>query len=64
MTGRSVDRQRKRPVADAGVSLVVSTHMPPQTLVNAVRDAIHQANPRQVVYDVNTMEGVIANSLA
>jgi ABC-type antimicrobial peptide transport system permease subunit len=46
------------------VSLVVSTHMAPQSLLNAVRDAIHQVNPRQVVYDVKTMEGVIANSLS
>jgi predicted permease len=50
--------------SDAGVSLVVSAQTPPQALVNAVRDAIHQANPHQVVYDVKTMEGVIANSLA
>ena len=56
--------QNPAATSDAGVSLVVSTHMPPQSLVNAVRDAIHQANPRQVVYDVKTMEGVIANSLA
>jgi putative ABC transport system permease protein len=38
--------------------------MAPQTLVHALRDAIHQVNPRQVVYDVKTMEGVVANSLA
>ena len=56
--------QNPAATSDAGVSLVVSTHMAPQSLVNAVRDAIHQANPRQVVYDVKTMEGVVANSLA
>ena len=56
--------QNPAATSDAGVSLVVSTHMPPERLVNAVRDAIHQANPRQVVYDVKTMEGVVANSLA
>ena len=56
--------QNPAATSDAGVSLVVGTHMPPHTLVNAVRDAIHQANPRQVVYDVKTMEGVVANSLA
>ena len=56
--------QNPAATSDAGVSLVVSTHMAPQTLVNALRDAIHQVNPRQVVYDVKTMEGVVANSLA
>jgi predicted permease len=56
--------QNPAATSDAGVSLVVSSHTPPETLVNSVRDAIHQANPHQAVYDVKTMQGVIANSLA
>jgi putative ABC transport system permease protein len=50
--------------ADAGVSLVVSSYPPPETLVSAVRDAIHQVNPHQVVYDFKTMDRVVAASLA
>jgi putative ABC transport system permease protein len=49
---------------DAGVSLVVSAPSQPEALVKSVSDAIHQVNPGQVVYDVKTMERVIANSLA
>jgi putative ABC transport system permease protein len=56
--------QNPAATSDAGVSLVVSSYTPPETLVNAVRDAIHQVNPRQVVYDAKTMEAVVANSLA
>jgi len=50
--------------ADAGVSLVVGARSRPEALVGAVRDAIHQVNRLQVVYDVKTMQRVIANSLA
>jgi putative ABC transport system permease protein len=50
--------------ADAGVSLVVRTQSRPEALAGAVRETIHQVNPRQVIYDVKTMEKVIANSLA
>ncbi|MBZ5624027.1 MAG: FtsX-like permease family protein [Acidobacteriia bacterium] len=56
--------QNPAATSDAGVSLVVGAESRPETLVKAVSDAIHQANPRQVVYDVKPMERVIANSLA
>jgi len=53
---------------DAGVSLVVSGRLNgrsgPEALANAVRFAIHQVNPHQVIYDVKTMERVLADSLA
>lgn len=56
--------QNTAATSDAGVSLVAHTLAPPETLVTALRQAIREVNPRQVVYDVKTMEGVIANSLA
>jgi len=50
--------------SDAGVSLVLGARSRPEALVGAVRDAIHEVNRLQVVYDVKTMQRVIANSLA
>jgi predicted permease len=56
--------QNTAATSDAGVSLVVSAQARPEALTRSVTDAIHQLNPRQVVYDVKTMDSVIANSLA
>ncbi len=56
--------QNAAATSDAGVSLVVSAQSRPEALANAVRDAIHQVNPHQVIYDVKTMERVLADSLA
>src|SRR5262249_22144551 len=56
--------QNTAATTDAGVSLVVSAPTRRGGLANAVRDAIHQVNPRQVVYDIKTMDRVIANSLS
>jgi predicted permease len=56
--------QNPAALPDAGVSLVVSTESRPEAVVRAVTGAIHEVNPHQVVYDVKTMERVIANSLA
>jgi ABC-type antimicrobial peptide transport system permease subunit len=49
---------------DAGVTLVVGTGARPEALAAAVRAAIREVNPRQVVFDTSTMERVIANSLS
>jgi predicted permease len=56
--------QNAAATSDAGVSLVVRSQPPPETMARAVRDAIHQVNPRQVVYDVKSMDRVVAASLA
>jgi predicted permease len=56
--------QNAAATSDAGVSMVVSSRLPPEALVSAVRDAVHQVNPRQVVYDIKTMDRVVAASLA
>ena len=49
---------------DQGMSLVVSAQVPPETLVSAVRAAIHQVDPSQAVFNVKTMKRVIADSLS
>jgi hypothetical protein len=50
--------------SDAGVSLVIRVGMRPGALGAAVRDAVHQANPNQVLFNVETMIRVIAESFA
>ena len=49
---------------DQGMSLVLSTQVPPETLVSAVRTVIHQADPSQAVFNAKTMKRVIADSLS
>jgi len=49
---------------DSGMSLVVSAKLPPEKLVSAVRAAIHEVDPRQVMFNVKTMQRVIADSLS
>jgi len=56
--------QNTAATTDAGVSVVVSTQSRPELMANAVRDAIHQVNPRQAIFRVRTMEQVMAESLA
>jgi putative ABC transport system permease protein len=49
--------------SEAGISVVVRTHARPEALVNAVRSTIHQVNPNQAIFNVKTMDQVIAESL-
>jgi len=44
--------------------MLVSGHLPAESLVSAVRRAIREVNPKQAVFRVQTMERVIADSLA
>jgi putative ABC transport system permease protein len=57
-------RKIPRPPQKAGVSLVVSTFGPSEAVANAVRDAVHQVNPHQTLFDVKTMDKVIAESIS
>jgi ABC-type lipoprotein release transport system permease subunit len=53
------------PLARTGYSaatLVVSALVPPHTLIGPVRAAIREINPNQTVFDVKTMDQVIAAS--
>jgi predicted permease len=47
----------------AGTTLVIRTKSNPTTFVAAVREAINQTNSSVPVYDVNTMDGLLATSL-
>ena len=56
--------QNTAATSDAGVSLVVSTFAKPEAVARDVRDAIHQVNPHQALFDVKTMDQVIAESIS
>ena len=47
----------------AGTTLVIRTKSNPTTFVAAVKEAINQTNSSVPVYDVNTMDGLLAGSL-
>jgi putative ABC transport system permease protein len=56
-----------RPLSQSSYSaatLVVSTQLPPVSLVGAVRAAIRDVNPHQAVFDVQTMNDVVMSSHA
>jgi putative ABC transport system permease protein len=42
----------------------VRTHVPPDTLVGAIRQTVERVNSQQVMYGVETMEGIISDWLA
>jgi len=48
----------------SAATLVVSTRLPPTTLIASVRAAVHQISPNQAIYDVRTMEEVVTSSHA
>ncbi|MGO9258317.1 MAG: ABC transporter permease [Bryobacteraceae bacterium] len=48
----------------AGLSLVVSATVPPESLAPAVLGAVRQVNPNQAVFHIKTMQRVIADSLS
>jgi predicted permease len=50
--------------SDTGMSLVVSTTVPPASLVQPVREVVSRILPGQAVFQVQTMDRVIADSLA
>ena len=51
-------------VNELGMTLVVRTLGPPETVIDAVRSTIRQVDPNQAVFNVRTMERVVADSLA
>jgi predicted permease len=50
-------------VADA-VAVVLRTDGDPAAIMGQVRRAVHETDPREVIYGVQTMDEVLANSLA
>jgi len=49
--------------SDIGMSLVVRTAGPPETVVAAVRSAVHEVNPALALFNVRTMKEVLSESL-
>jgi predicted permease len=50
-------------VADA-VAVVLRTQGDPAAIMGPVRRAVYETDPREVIYGVQTLDGVLANSLA
>jgi predicted permease len=49
--------------SDIGMSLIVRTVGPPEAVVGAVRAAVREVNPNVAIFNVRTMDQVIADSL-
>jgi predicted permease len=49
--------------SDIGMSLVVRTAGPPEALVGQIRNAVRDVNPRLAIFNVRTMNDVIADSM-
>jgi len=49
--------------ADLGMTLLVRTEGPPETVVEPVRAIVRELNPRLAIFNVRTMEEVITDSL-
>jgi putative ABC transport system permease protein len=49
--------------SDIGMSLVVRTDGPPEALVGQIRAAVREVNPRLAIFNVKTMDTVLADSL-
>ena len=50
--------------ADQGMTVVLRTDGDPNTLINAARAVIHEADPELAVYDVQTLASVVMGSVA
>jgi ABC-type antimicrobial peptide transport system permease subunit len=50
--------------SDLGMSLIVRTEGQPESMIDAVRSSIRDVNPNLAVFNVRTMDGVIADSLS
>ena len=51
-------------VGDLGTTLVVRTTVPPLTIVDAIRAGIREVNPNLAIFDIKTMDRVVADSLS
>jgi len=57
-------QDRFMPLVMNGVSVAVRTEGPPEALTGTIRQALQKANSEQVIFDVSSMEKIIAQSLA
>ncbi len=49
--------------SDIGMSLVVRTDGPPEAFVGQIRSAVREVNPRLAIFNVKTMNDVVADSM-
>jgi putative ABC transport system permease protein len=49
--------------SDIGMSLLVRTDGPPEALVGLIRAAVREVNPRLAIFNIKTMDDVVADSL-
>jgi putative ABC transport system permease protein len=49
--------------SDIGMSLIVRAGVPPESMTDAIRSAVHEVNPGLATFNVRTLERVIADSL-
>ena len=56
--------EKLMPLVANGVAVVLRTHGDPTAVMGPVREAVHNIDPREVIYGVETMQEVLANSLA
>jgi len=56
--------EKLMPLAAGGAAVVLRTQGDPAAIMGEVRRAVAELDPREVVYGVQTMQGVIAGSLA
>lgn len=51
-------------VSDLGMTLVVSTYDRPESLIDPVRSIVRDVNPNLAIFNIKTMEHVVAESLS
>jgi putative ABC transport system permease protein len=49
--------------SDIGMSLIVRTEGPPEALIGQIRTVVREVNPRLAIFNVKTMEAVLADSM-
>jgi putative ABC transport system permease protein len=56
--------EKVMPLAAGGAAVVLRTRGDPTAIMGAVRSAVAQLDPREIIYGVQTMQGVLDGSLA
>jgi putative ABC transport system permease protein len=51
-------------LSELGMTLVVRTAGPPSAIVEPVRNAVRQINPNEAIFDVKTMDQIVAESMS
>ncbi len=51
-------------ISDIGMTLIVSTLVPPRTLTGPIRELVGRAHPNVAIFGVGTMDEIVRDSLA